>query len=187
VVREREGGLSPAQPRGADMRVYVPGTSRLLRELIDSEELPASPVQPMVAFAVTPGLREYYADDPDEEALEYAAFTEAARASLRLIDADESSWRRRVVISIDVDQACVEIKDDLDHGVVRLGQSVSLASVASVHVDDVEAEDVVAAAAAGSLAAELGDDSAQDAVDDAEGFELSWYAAQEIGPLLDLA
>ena len=36
------------------------------------------------------------------------------------------------------------------------------------------------------IAADLGNTEAQDLVDDAEGYELSWYANQEIGTLLDL-
>jgi hypothetical protein len=44
----------------------------------------------------------------------------------------------------------------------------------------------VAAAAVAMLQADLGDEKAQEAVDDAEGFELSWYATQEISGLLEL-
>jgi hypothetical protein len=61
-----------------------------------------------------------------------------------------------------------------------------LATIASVHMDDSEAEPAVAAAAAAITAADLGDDAAQDTVDDAEGHELSWYATQEIGAVLAL-
>jgi hypothetical protein len=78
------------------------------------------------------------------------------------------------------------VRDDLDRGVVHVRRSIPLAAVVSAHVDDPEAEVVVARAAARMLAADLGDEAAQDAVDDAEGFDLSWYATQEVGPLLDL-
>ena len=44
----------------------------------------------------------------------------------------------------------------------------------------------MAAAAAAILRADLGDEAAQDAVDDAEGNELSWYATQELSALLEL-
>jgi hypothetical protein len=43
----------------------------------------------------------------------------------------------------------------------------------------------VTAAAAAIAEADLGSDSAQDIVDDAEGFELQWYATQEIPALLE--
>ena len=162
------------------MRVYLPATSTVLRQLLDARELPGG----QTAFAVTPGLREWYVDD-DVEELEYAALLEATRASLRLIDADAGAARRRVVIALDASDAAVEVRDDLDRGVVRLGAAVPLGRVASIHVDDAEAEAAVTAAAAAIIAADLGDEQAQDRVDDAEGFDLAWYASQEIADLLD--
>lgn len=161
------------------MRVYLPATTTTLRDLVRDQVLPA----PVTGFAVTPGLREWYRDD-DLEALEYAALTEAARASLRLIDADAGAAPRRVVIAVDAPDGAVLIRDDLDRGVVRVDEPVARESVASVHVDNADAESAVGAAAAAVIAADLGDDPAQDAVDDAEGFELAWYATQEIEDLL---
>lgn len=164
------------------MRVYVPSTTVQLRELDTTGELGIAPI---TAFAVTPGLREWYVDD-DVEALEYAAMLEAARASLRLLDADAAAARRRVVVAADVADNTVSVRDDMDRGVVQVASPLVLADVASVHVDDREAEAAVSAAAASIAAADLGDEAAQDTVDDVEGFELSWYASQEIGPLLEL-
>lgn len=163
------------------MRAYLPATSTQLRELLDAGVLAA----PLTAFAVTPALREWYVDD-DVEELEYAASTEAARASLRLLDADTAAARRRVVVAVDVPEAEVRVRDDLDRGVVQLLADVPLAAVASVHIDDSDAEATVSAAAAAIVAADLGDPASQELVDDAEGHELSWYASQEIGPLLEL-
>jgi hypothetical protein len=162
--------------------VYLPATTATLRELLDGAPLD---VLPLTAFAVTPGLREWYTDD-DTEALEYAAMTEAARGSLRLLDADPDAARRRVVIAAEVPDGGVTVHDDLDLGVVRVAAPVALADVAAVHVDDVDAEATVAAAAEAVISADLGDPGSQDAVDDAEGYELSWYASQEIGALLEL-
>jgi hypothetical protein len=164
------------------VRVYVPATATLLRELSTTGALGSAP---LTAFAVTPALREWYLDDDSEE-LEYAASLEAARAALRLLDADETAARRRVVVAADVADSAVTVRDDLDRGVVRVDAPIALADVASIHVDDQEAEGAVAAAAKAVLAADLGEPSAQDTVDDAEGFELSWYASQEIGALLEL-
>lgn len=161
------------------MRVYLPATAAELRMLLDDGALPAG----LTAFAVTPGLREWYTDD-DVEELEYAALLEAARGSLRLLDADPSVPRRRVVVAADVPDDDATVRDDLDRGVVRLAAAVPLSEVASVHVDDSDAEQVVAAAAESIIAADLGDETAQDRVDDAEGFELAWYATQEIAQLL---
>jgi uncharacterized protein DUF6912 len=162
------------------VRIYLPATSAGLRSLLDDGELGPAP---LTAFGVTAGLREWYVDD-DLEALEYAASSEAARASLRLVDADATAARRRVVVALDAPDDQVEVRDDLDRGVVRLAAAVTLAQVASVHVDDADAEPAVAAAAEAITAADLGDEAAQEKVDDADGFELSWYAPQELEQLL---
>jgi hypothetical protein len=163
-----------------DVRVYLPSTSAGLRALLAGGSLGPAP---LTAFAVTPGLREWYVDD-DLEELEYAALREAARASLRLLDADPSAARRRVVVALDAPQAQVTVRDDLDRGVVRLAEPVPMARVASVHVDGGDAAEVVAEAAEAIVAADRGDPAAQERVDDAEGFELSWYASQEMEALL---
>lgn len=162
------------------MRIYLPSSTSGLQTLLDAGELGPAP---LTAFAVTPALREWYVDDELEE-LEYAAMNEAARASLRLLDADPSAARRRVVVALDAPDAEVEIRDDLDRGVVRLQKPVVLAQIASVHVDDAEAEAAITAAAGAIIAADLGDQAAQERVDDAEGHELSWYATQELANLL---
>lgn len=169
------------------MRVYIPATTVELRHLADAGELAASADKPITAFAVTPELRDWYVNDSqdDAEELEYAALTEAARGSLRLIDADPTAAPRRVVIAADVADAGVEVRDDLDRGVVRIAESVPLASIAAVHVDDADAAEAIAEAAASVIAADLGSDDAREHVDDAEGYELSWYANQEIAGILD--
>jgi hypothetical protein len=162
------------------MRVYLPATSTVLAALAASGVLAPAP---LTGFAVTPGLREYYLDD-DLEALEYAAAAEAARAALRLIAADPGAAKRRLVVSADVPDGSVAVRDDLDRGVVRIAVEIPLAWCASVHADDADAEQTVAAAAEQIDAADLGDPAAEEAIDDAEGFELSWYATQEIEDLL---
>ncbi len=164
------------------MRVYVPATSVTLRGLADGGMIGPAPI---TAFAVTPGLREWYVDDDIEE-LEYAASAEAARASLRLISVTDSAAPRRVVIAADVPDDQVEIRDDLDRGVVRVAVEIPLAVCASIHADDADAEAAVRAAAARVDAADLGDEAAEDVVSDADGFELSWYAMQEISLVLSL-
>ena len=163
------------------MRVYLPATTSTLRELLASGSVGPAP---LTAFAVTPALREWYVDE-DPEALEYAATMEAARGSLRLLDSDPVAARRRVVVAADMPDAVVTVRDDLDRGVVHIGEPVPLGAIASVHADDAEAQAVVAAAAESIIAADLGDDASQEKVDDAEGFELSWYANQEIAAFLD--
>jgi hypothetical protein len=172
--------VAPAD--GRSMRIYLPGTTTTLRDLLETGVVGPPP---LTAFAVTPGLREWYVDD-DAEELEYAATMEAARGSLRLLDADPGAARRRVVIAADVPDGQVAVRDDLDRGVVEVGVPVPLAAVASVHVDDADAEKTVAAAAEAIIAADLGDPGSQERVDDAEGHELSWYATQELAAWLAL-
>jgi hypothetical protein len=162
------------------MRVYIPVTSTILRKLSEQGHLSSSL---LTAFAVTPGLREWYVDD-DVEELEYAATSEAARASLRLISADDTAVPRRIVLAADVEDVAVTVRDDLDRGVVRIDSDVPLSACASVHADDAEAQETVARAVEHIDAADLGDLEAEEAVDDADGFELSWYATQEIDDLL---
>jgi hypothetical protein len=169
------------------VRVYLPATTNVLRTLVDEGRLTG----PLTAFAVTPGLRDFYAlsdAGADEEELEYAALLAAARASLRLIDVDPSAARRRVVLAADVpDSVVTEVEDpDADRGAVRISGDVALAAVASAHVDGAEAEDDVRAAVGVVLEADLGSEDAQFVVDQAEGHELAWYATQEIGTLLEL-
>lgn len=163
------------------MRVYLPGTVPVLRGLLEAGQL----TPPLTGFAVTPTLREWYASGDTEE-MEYTALTDAARASLRLLDADPLAPRRRVVIALDVDDADTRLLTELDRAAVRVSAPVTLATIDAVHVDGVDAEADVRAAAAAILEAELGSDDAQFIVDGAEGHELAWYAVQEIGPLLEL-
>lgn len=163
------------------MRVYLPATLHSLAALQTDGEIGDAPI---TGFAVTAGLREWYLDDEDIDELEYAAFAEAARASLRVLGSAFGAPSRRVVLSVDVPDAQVEVRDDLDRGVVRISAAVPLAAIAAVHMDDLEAAAAVAAAVAAIDQADLGDEVAQEVVDDAEGFELSWYAPQELAQLI---
>lgn len=152
----------------------------MLRQLLDNGELRALSG---TAFALTPALRESYTTGSAEE-LEYAALLEAARASLRLLGADDAEPARRVVVSADVPDA--KPRPDLDHAVVRLPGPVALSMIAALHVDTPDAEDHVRAAAKVVDAADLGDPDAEFTLGDAEDHELSWYATQELPFLLEL-
>ncbi|WP_026424492.1 DUF6912 family protein [Actinokineospora inagensis] len=166
------------------MRVYIPATVAMLRELSSAGELAAVSG---TAFALTPALRESYATGGDEE-LEYAAMLDAARASLRLLGAelatDPDVPMRRAVVAADVDGA--QLRPDLDHAVVRLTGPVPMKVVASVHLDTEEAVVAVRAAVAAVDAADLGDPDAEFVLGDAEDHELAWYAPQELPFLLEL-
>ncbi|MEV7685988.1 DUF6912 family protein [Streptomyces bungoensis] len=168
------------------MRVYVPLTLPGLAEAYKTGELGSGP---LVAYAVTPGLREWYLSDDIEE-LEYAALSRAALASLRLLAADPGAARRRVVVAVDVADGAATADPDrgLDPaalGEVTVAGAVPLAKAAAVHVDAGDAEPDVAAAAQALEAADGGDDDAQFVVDGAEDHELLWFATQEIANLVD--
>jgi hypothetical protein len=166
------------------VRVYLPATLPMLRSLLDAGEL-GDP--PLPAYAVTGALREWYAEGDDEE-LEYAAMTLAARASVRLLDpalvADPTTPARRVVVVAEVERA--EPVPDVDRAAVRVPDAVPLRRVQAVHVDDPAAEPDVRAAAGSVVAADLGSDDAAFVVEQADGHELQWYATQEIGALVEL-
>jgi hypothetical protein len=162
------------------VRVYLPATIAQLGPLRMKDPL----TPPALAHAVTPDLREWYAEG-DEEELEYVAFTRAAQEALRLLRHDPKAARRRVVISADVPAANVQRVDrDLGSSLVQVTGPVPGDAIAAIHVDSADAEDAVAAAAAVVEEAVAGDPDAQFTVDGAEDHELEWYDPSELEQLL---
>ena len=138
------------------MRVYVPATLAMLQRLVADGSL-----QPLsgTAFAVTPTLRESYAEGDDEELAE-VALGEAALASLRLLAAEpdgELPLRRAVVVA-DAPDALVTPRPDLDDAVVRVDGRVALDQVVAAYVDNADAEPAVRAAVDVVDEADLGDE-----------------------------
>lgn len=162
------------------MRLYLPATAATVRAAMRAGEFGPAPV---TAFAVTPGLREAYLGDLEE--LEYLAQRAAARASLRLLDADPAAPRCRVVVALEAPQEAATSRDDLETGVVRIPAALPWSWVQAALVDTAEAAAAVAAGAAAVLAADLGDPDAEFAVDETEGYELGWWASQELAQLLE--
>jgi hypothetical protein len=169
------------------MRVYIPATLPLLSELAKRGELGPGP---LAAYAVTPALREWYVEG-DEEELEYAALTEAARAALRLLAADPLAPRRRVVVAAESTDAVVTpvgTPFSRDEGIapseVRVDGVIMLRDIAAFHVDDVTAEPAVGEAALVVGAADNGDEDAQFTVDGVEDYDLLWFATQELPDLI---
>jgi uncharacterized protein DUF6912 len=159
------------------MRVYLPATLPALADLLQQAEIGPPPLR---GFAVTPALRESYASG-DLEELEYVAMTHAARASLRLLDADADAPRRRVVLAADVPIEHVGSNGGFsDPTVVQVTAPIPLKWIMSGHIDDMLAVGDVAKAVEALPAAESGDDDARFLVDGAEGHELLWYATQEL-------
>jgi hypothetical protein len=165
------------------MRVYLPSTLTELRRLLDNGVVGEPPLP---GYAVTPALREWYAEG-DLEEMEYVVLTLAARASVRLLDADPDAVRRRVVVVAEVPDALVTTVPHVDRAAVKVADPVALRLVQAVHVDDPAAVPDVTVAADAVIEADLGSDDAAFRVEQAEGHELQWYASQEIGPLLELS
>ena len=163
------------------MRVYIPSTLRLLDVACHAGEFGPAP---LTAYAVTPALREWYAEGDDEE-LEYAAMAQAARASVGLLAADPETARRRVVVAAEV-SAVPPADGSVELGDARLDLQVVIpwTKVAAVHLDAASAAGVVGKAADLWEAAQNGDDDAVFALDSCEGEDLLWYATQEIPDLL---
>ncbi|KOX07517.1 hypothetical protein ADK66_19350 [Micromonospora sp. NRRL B-16802] len=136
------------------------------------------------AHAVTPALREWYAEG-DEEELEYVAFTRAAQDALQLLRADPAAPRRRVVVSVDLPPSAIGRGDgELGSSTVALADVVPVGAVAALHVDGADAVADVAAAADVVAEAAAGDPDAQFTVDGAEDHELEWYDVTELDLLL---
>ncbi|MFD5868051.1 DUF6912 family protein [Corynebacterium sp. NPDC060344] len=165
------------------MRVYLPATFGMLRELLDDD---AVVPRRGWAFAVTPALREFYVEGDDEE-LADIAFDDASRASLRLLSAYDGKFpHRRVVIAADVADDAVELKPDMGEAVVALSGPVSRDDVAAVHVDVEESAAAVEKAIAAVDAADLGDEDAELTVGDCLERPLAWYDAAELPMLVEL-
>lgn len=164
------------------MRVYIPTTLAALQQLVADRSLR---VVNGTAFAVTPTLREAYAEGDDDELAE-VALRDAALASLRLLAGRGESDLpvRRAVVVADVDTATG--RPDLDDAVVRLAGPVAIDEVVAVYVDNADAETVVLAAVAVIDEADLGDEDAELTVGDAQDHDLAWYAPQELPFLLEL-
>ncbi len=137
------------------MRVYVGTTVDGLRALHATSSLGPAPLS---ACAVTPALRESYAE-ADAEELEYAALTDAAAQSLRLVASSGGEPRRVVVVAEAPDEAITPTGESRSS--VTVTADVPLRKVASIHIDDPQVD-----------------------LDDAEGWELMWFATQELPYLL---
>src|SRR6185437_14338638 len=150
------------------MRVFLPSTLPALAEALRAgqvsspglalSESPYPGQQP--GYAVTRALREAYASG-DEEELEYAALTEAARASLRMLAANPAAPPRRVVLAAEIPADAVKLDArDREPGRVLVTAVIPVDTLASAHVDDAEAGTDVRAAAEALDAADTGDEDA---------------------------
>jgi hypothetical protein len=154
----------------------------MLQQLVADQMLHA---RSGTAFAVTPTLREAYAQGDDDELAE-VALRDAALASLRLLAGEGTSTMppRRAVVLAEVDD--LTPRPDLDDAVVRLSGPIALADVIAAYVDNADAEGAVLAAIDAIDEADLGDEDAEFVVGDAQDHDLAWYASQELPFLLEL-
>lgn len=167
------------------VRVYLPATFDMLGTLAKDGQMP---VRSGVGFSLTPALREFFTSGDDEE-IEYQAFLEASRASLRLLTAggEEKFPHRRVVISADLPETSVSANADKGEAVVDVFPALLEASqLVAIHVDDEGNEPATAAAIEVVDAADLGDEDAEITLGDCEDNLMSWYDAKELGVLVDL-
>lgn len=109
------------------------------------------------AVGVTPAFRESYASGDDEE-LSYAALDAAAALSLDLVRG-AGVEARRVVLACDTDD--VAGATGAAPGTLEVTAAVPLERVAAILVDDTDVD-----------------------LADAEGYELMWFATQELETLL---
>src|SRR6185369_9179384 len=125
------------------VRVYVPATLTDVASVRDTGEF--TPTRAL--HAVTPSLREWYAEG-DEEELEYVAFTRAAQDSLWLLREDPTAPRRRVVLSVDLTASVVRASEGpLGSSRAEPPGPIGRDAIVAVHVDGSAAEADVAAAA----------------------------------------
>ncbi len=154
----------------------------MLRQLVADRS-----VRPVngTAFAVTPTLRESYAEGDDDE-LADVALRDAALASLRLMAGEGTAGLppRRAVLVAETEDATA--RPDLDDAVVRLPGPISFDDVIAAYVDNADAEPAVLPAIEAVDAADLGDEDAEFIVGDAQDHDLAWYAPQELQFLIEL-
>jgi hypothetical protein len=162
------------------VRAYLPVTLPLLRAVSQADGLDAGPHR---AHSVTGALREWYTEG-DLEELEFVALTHAAHSSLRLLADDPQAPRLRVVLAVDAPAPHVVPVTDGPRSLVRMGGPIPLSWVASIHIDEAEAEKAVLGAIGALAAADAGDDDARFLVDEAQACDLLWYDVSELPHLL---
>jgi hypothetical protein len=162
------------------MRVYVGLLRTALAAARDTGTLGPAPLG---GHAVTPALRESYAT-ADAEELEYVALMAAADSCLPLLAASPDEPRRRYVAACEVPDSAVTADPEAGPSGVVVDAEIAWRDVQALHADDPAATETIAAAATAYAAAQAGDDDARFAVDEADGWELMWFATQEAADLL---
>ena len=162
------------------MRVYVPGTTRLLMRLHAEGRFDP----PVIGRAVTADLRAEF-PGADQEMLEYEALADAARASLRLLAEDLALPARRVVLAVDVPDGAVGSVGG-DTSCVEISVPVMRRDVAAFMIDDLGDVRIVRTAAAevSERADRESIDTMVGALAEVDDLSLQWYANQELDKIL---
>ena len=164
------------------MRVYLPATTTTLRELLDAGAVGPAAADGLRGDAGPAGVVRRRG----RRGAGVRGDVRGGAGSLRLLDADPHAARRRVVIAADVpDDAvtCATTSISASSESLRRLRWPRWRRCTSTTPTPRRPWPRRPRRSSPPISATRG---SQDAVDDAEGYELSWYATQEIGPLLEL-
>lgn len=164
------------------MRIYVPATLDELDSVDAGRTSARWSLTPRVVHGVTSALVTALPDE-DTEGVEYAAFLDAAAASLALLAARPDTPPLRAVVTVEVPDRVLEPAEAAsDPGTpastMRLTEGVADVPIVCVHADEPDAAADVAAVRA---AADTDDDEAlADAVQQVTDRDLLWYDWSEV-------
>ncbi|MBE1877369.1 DUF6912 family protein [Myceligenerans pegani] len=165
------------------MRIYVPATLDELDTVDVGRTSARWSLTPRPVHGVT---RALIAELPDEdtEGVEYAAFLDAAAASLALLAARPGTPPLRAVVTVEVPDHALEpvgTGADTTSSELRLTEPVPDVPIVCVHADEPDAAPDVTAVRS---AAEADDDAAlADTVQRATDRDLLWYDWSEVGAI----
>ncbi|GAB3161126.1 hypothetical protein GCM10027059_10530 [Myceligenerans halotolerans] len=166
------------------MRIYVPATLDELDAVDAGRTSTRWSLTPRLVHGVTKALAAELPDE-DSEAVEYAAFLDAAAASLALLAARPDAPPLRAVVTVEVPDDVLEPADaagpDALASQLRLTDTVPGVPIVCVHADEPGAAPDVTAVRS---AAEADDEEAlADAVQSVTDRDLLWYDRSEVGTI----
>lgn len=164
------------------MRIYVPATLDELDAVDTGRTSTRWSLTPRPVYGVTASLVSELPDE-DAEGLEYAAFLDAAAASLALLAARPDTPPQRAVVTVEVPDGVLEPADDAtDTSALRLLDVVPGVPIVCVHADEPEAAaDVTALRKAAGT--DNDDDALTTAIQAVTDRDLLWYDWSEVGAI----
>lgn len=156
------------------MKAYLAGSAELLAQWQAVGEVRAER-----GFAVTDLLRSEF-ESADDDDLEYHVLAEAGEASLRLQANGSQPVARRLVVVCEASDAVLRpLLDEPATGAVEVVGALAWQQVESLHLDDADAEPVIAAAAAALRQPDRDHAAVEAGLDAVSGFELMWFDVTE--------